>query len=217
MKKYKNKKSLVALLLVAVLGIVGVTIAYFTSTDTFTNVFRTQPYRMEVTEVFESPSNWVPGTTTSKVVYANNTGNVGAAVRVSYTESWKDALNQNLPLKDDQNRNAAILNFPSNFSENWVKSTESGVDYYYYKTEVAAGASTTNFLESVTFNPNVTISTDHDCTTVGSTTTCTTATGGYAGGTYTLTITVETVQYDQYGTAWSTSVNISRSGSGSGE
>ena len=35
MQKIKSKKSLVALLLVAVLGIVGATIAYFTSTDTF--------------------------------------------------------------------------------------------------------------------------------------------------------------------------------------
>lgn len=89
----KNKKPLVALLLVAILGIVGATFAYFTSTDTFANVFKTKPYIMEVTETFESPENWTPGTTTNKAITATNKGDVEAAVRISYTEEWKDATN----------------------------------------------------------------------------------------------------------------------------
>ena len=207
----KNKKPLVALLFVAVIGVVGGTFAYFTSTDSFQNVFRTQPYHMEVTETFESPSDWTPGTTTDKSVIATNKGDVEAADRVSYTESWQDATSSPLPLEDAGHNRAAIINFADDLDTNWTKSTESGKDYYYYNTRLAKDESTTSFIESVTFNPNVTISTENDCQEdeESNTIICTTATDGYVGGTYTLTITVETVQYDQYRTAWGTSVTIS--------
>ena len=193
MKKIKNKKSLVALLLVALFGTVGVTFAYFTSTDTFESVFSTKPYKMEVVETFESPDNWVPGTTTSKSVVA---------------EEWKDALGNTLPLKDAGDNFASIINFASDWSSKWTKSTENGTDYYYYKTKLAKNASTSSLIESVTFNPNVTITTTNNCVENGNVKTCTTTTGGYAGGTYKINIKVETVQLDQYKTVWGTNVTI---------
>lgn len=214
MQKIKNKKSLVALTLVAVLGVVGVTIAYFTSTDTFTNVFRTKPYNMEVVETFESPDNWTPGTTTDKTIVATNKGDVEAAVRISYTEEWKDANNQTLPLTDNATptpNRAAIINFASDLNTKWTQSTEGGTTYYYYKTKLAKNQSTSSLIDSVTFNPAVTIGATDNCVddATAHTRTCTTTTNGYGGGTYTLTFTVETVQYDQYQTAWGTSVAIS--------
>jgi alternate signal-mediated exported protein len=211
MKNIKNKKALLALMMVAVIGIVGVTIAYFTSSDTFTNVFGTKPYSMEVQETFESPTDWTPGTTTSKSIIATNKGDVEAAVRISYTESWVDAQGATLPLKDGSNNSAAVINFASDLSTKWTESTEGGTKYYYYKTKLAKNASTSSLINSVTFNPNVAIGTSNNCVddTTNHTRTCTTSTSGYAGGTYTLTVTVETVQYDQYQTAWGTSVVIS--------
>ena len=211
MKTIKNKKSLVALVLVAVLGIVGVTIAYFTSTDTFTNIFRTKPYQVQTIDIFESPSDWVPGTTTDKVVFVNNSGNVPAAVRISYSEAWKDATDQELPLLDGNNNAAAVINFSGDWEDNWIKSTEGGKDYYYYKSALKAGYTTPALLESVTFNPDVEIETTKECETEDTMTTCTTSAGGYAGGTYTLTVKVETVQFDQYKEAWGTSVDITTS------
>lgn len=211
MQKIKNKKALVALLLVAVLGVAGVTIAYFTSTNTFENVFRTKLYSLEVVETFESPDDWTPGTTTSKKVIATNKGDVDAAVRVSYTESWVDSNGNALALKDGNNNSAAIINFASDLSTKWTKSTENGKDYYYYNTKLAKNTSTSSLIESVTFNPNITVSTSDNCVTdeAAHTKTCTITTNGYAGGTYTLNITVETVQYDQYQAAWGTNVTIS--------
>lgn len=205
----RNKKPLVALLLVAVLGIVGGTFAYFTSTDTFANVFKTKPYIMEVTETFASPDNWTPGTTTNKSVIATNKGDVAAAVRVSFEQSWVDSEGATLPLKDASDRDAAIINFAADLATKWTKSTEDGKDYYYYKTKLAKDASTTSLIESVTFNKDVTIDVDHpECTVTGDTKTCTTTAKGYAGGTYTLNVKVETVQYDQYKAAWNTTVEI---------
>ena len=208
-EKKMNKKPIIALVLLLFVAVIGGTIAYFTSSDTFTNIFSTKPYTMEVKETFTSPSNWTPGTTTSKTVVATNKGDVEAAVRISYTETWKDSSNQSLPLKDGSNRPAAIINFASDLNTKWTKSTEGGKDYYYYKTKLAKNASTTSLIESVTFNPEVAISSQSNCVTEGNVKTCTTTTSGYAGGTYTLTITVETVQFDQYKTAWGTNVTIS--------
>ena len=206
----KKKKSLVALLLVAIIGVVGGTFAYFTSNDTFANVFRTKAYNVEVKEVFTSPDDWTPGTTTSKTVTAKNNGDVDAAVRIYYEESWVNASGDDLSLTDSQDRRASIINFPTNFNTKWTASEEGGRTYYYYKTKLAKNQTTSAFMESVTFNPNVTIGVDHNCdTSVSGEETCTTVSNGYGGGTYTLTLHVQTVQYDQYQTAWGTTVNIS--------
>ena len=206
----KNKKPLIALLLVAILGAVGVTFAYFTSEDTFRNIFNTRPYVMEVTDTFESPSNWTPGTTTEKVLVATNKGDVDAVVRISFEEAWTDAEGKALPLKDSSNRNAAIINFSADLDTNWTKVTENGKEYYYYNTVLSKGASTKAFIESVTFNKDVTIESEDNCVTEGNKRVCTTTTSGYAGGTYTLTFKVETIQSDQYKEAWNTSVNIKK-------
>ena len=83
-----SKKSIIALLLVAIVGLVGLTIAYFTNTTTIENEFQTKAYATTYTEMFESPDNWTPGTTTPKTLVATNTGNVDQAVRISLSESW---------------------------------------------------------------------------------------------------------------------------------
>lgn len=114
----------------------------------------------------------------------------------------------NLPLKDTEGNQAAIINFADDLDTSWTKSTEDGVDYYYYNTKLAKDASTTSLIESVTFNKDIVIETSDNCTVVDNTKTCTTTTSGYTGGTYTLTIKVETVQFDQYKDAWSTNVAI---------
>ncbi len=206
-KKKRNKKPFIFGLLMVLAGVaIGGSFAYFTSQDTFTNEFKTKPYVMEVKETFESPSDWTPGTTTNKTIVATNKGDVPAAVRVKLTESWKDANNQSLSLKDSSNNSAAIINFATDSSTKWTKSGE----WYYYKTKLAKNQSTSSLIDSVTFNPAVAISSTDNCVddTVNHTRTCTTTTGGYAGGTYTLEIKVETVQYDQYQTAWTTDVVI---------
>ena len=86
-----NKKSIIALLLVAIIGIVGLTIAYFSSEATIENEFQSSDYGTTVEEVFTSPDNWTPGTTTPKTLTVTNTGNVDEAVCISYTETWTSA------------------------------------------------------------------------------------------------------------------------------
>ena len=206
----KNKKVLFVLLLICILGIVGATFAYFSSTDTFQNIFGTKIYKMEVVEKFASPDDWTPGTTTPNTVVATNKGDVDAAVRVSFVEEWKDASNNPLPLTDGDDNHAAIINYSDSLNRKWISSVENGTRYYYYKYKIGSNKSTSTFIDSVTFNPALEIDTENNCVTNSEThqQICTTETSGYAGGTYTLTITVETIQYDQYRNAWNTNVNI---------
>ena len=203
--KNKNKKPLIyLLLLIGSLCVVGATIAYYTSSDTFSNEFNTSTYEIETQENFESPDNWTPGTTTPKTVIATNKGNTPAAVRIKLTPSWVDANGDSLPLKDNDDNEAAIINFASNLNSKWIYDN----GYYYYKRALNENDSTTTLIDSVTFNPDFDINNIKDCETVNGVTTCTTEFTDYSGGKYTLQVEIETAQFDQYKSIWGTDVNL---------
>ena len=211
----KNKKSIIALLIVVIIGIVGLTLAYFSNSDTIENQFITKEYGSTYTEEFVSPDNWLPGDTTNKTIVVENTGDVDEAVRISYTESWTTHNNGTLngwihpdgtksthttetELSTDES--VAIINLAN--TSDWTKVG----DYCYYNYKLAPGESTTSFLESVTFNSKTKL--DDTCVTTidGSTKTVTCNSSGddYDNATYTLTFTIETVQYNKYADAWNT-------------
>lgn len=202
----KNKMPFIALAVVAVIGAIGATFAYFTDSVTVANEFKTKPYGTQVTEEFVSPENWLPGDETTKKVVVKNTGQVDVAVRVNYTESWVSSdgtvLNGNQIVNGTSYR-AAIINFDN--ASDWVHSG----DYYYYYKKLTPGSSTSSFIKSVTFNPNITD--DTVCTTSGNVTTCTSTGKGYDGATYTMTIYIETVQFDAYSTVWNSAPTLSAS------
>ena len=205
--KIKNKKIAVALFLLVVLGLVGATIAYFSSTDTFTNIFGTKGYSVEVQEVFESPNGWMPGTTTSKTIRATNKGDIEIRVRVSYTEKWEDEEGNPLPLTVTVGQNterASIINFTNGYQDHWSIGEENGKNYYYYKDVLGENESTTDLIDSVTFNQNVTGTSSNTCIENPTThkKSCTTELLGYPGGTYTLTFTIETMQADAAESEW---------------
>ncbi len=194
MKKIKQKRIILALLLLLT---ITVSFAYYTTTDSFENIFRTSKYGTKVEEVFESPDDWRPGIETSKVITATNTGTVCENVRVKYTENWKSENGTTLPLIDPNlNEKVALINF--DHTEDWKESN----GYYYYKKNLLEGDTTTSFIKSVTFNPNY--EGNLVCTTdpTGKIRTCTSSDDSYEGATYTLTITVETIQCSAMKDAW---------------
>ncbi len=200
----KNKKPIIFIgLLVSVFLVVGVTLAYYTTTDTFNNEFNTGNYSIQTQEAFVSPDNWTPGTTTTKTVIATNKGNTPAAVRIKLTPSWEDKNGDPLPLTDGTNE-AAIINYSFDKDYKWIYQD----GYYYYIRPLHENESTSTLIDSVTFNPAVTFDKTRDCDTVNGVTTCTTTFNDYAGGKYTLKIDVETAQYDKYKEIWNTNVNI---------
>lgn len=174
----KNKKPLIALLLLLLIGVVGGTFAYFTSTKTFDNIFKISDggYNVTIEEEFVAPDPWLPGQEVSKDVYVTNTGNVDIVARAKYTETWsKTGLTGTLA----DGSAVAQINFTSN--SNWKLHTDG---YYYYTSVIKTGTKTDSFIDSVTLNPNLDLSSD------------------YIGADYTLKIIVETIQADGAADEW---------------
>ena len=205
----KQNKNLIILLLVAVIGIVGVTIAYFSSRATFENVFETPEYGTTYIEKFTSPDNWLPGDVTEKTLEVRNSGNVDEAVRVKVEESWVSKRGTTLPLTQGNNA-VALINFRN--EDDWTKVTVDGENYYYYyyNYKLAPEETTSKLLDKVTFNPLISATTSCSDTVVDGVTTrtCSSNGTGYDGATYILKLTVETVQYNKYSEAWNTDIVV---------
>ena len=190
----KKKKSLFAIIAVLLILVVGATIAYFNSSTSFNNQFNIGDYNVVVREIFTSPSNWAPGDTTEKKIFAKNEGTVDAAVRIKYEETWTDSNGDEITTIPND---AVILNFTT--PSNWTKNDTDG--YYYYNYYLKSGEETTSFIDSVTLNSDLN---NTNCVEENGTKTCTSNVQGLAGATYTLTFTIETVQYDKYQEVWNT-------------
>jgi alternate signal-mediated exported protein len=198
----KNKKSLIGLVALLLVGAISGTFAYFTTTKTFENIFATENYKTTVSETFESPEDWAPGTTTEKVVNVTNECDVEVAVRVKLEQSWMNG-NKELALTqttDGTPWDVAVINFTN--ADKW----ELKDGYYYYKEVLEKNEATLPLFNSVTYNSKMTdelagiVCTDE---IVGNTTTQTCESGeGYAGATYTLKVTVETIQADASTSEW---------------
>ena len=185
MSKNINQRKIILIIasIFMMLGI-GSTIAYFTSIDSFDNIFKTAKCKVVTQEVFESPSKWKPGDTTSKVVKVRSDCDVCINARVSYEEKWEDKNGNELPLTKE-NKRVAIVNLEN--ENDWEKIGK----YYYYKNDLNKGDETTTFIKSVTFNPEVNIKTT-ECENIATGRKCTT-TSDYSDAKYTLTIKVETI------------------------
>ena len=205
----KNRKSVVALLLVAIIGIVGLTVAYFSNSTSITNEFETSEYGTDVTETFTSPTGWQPGDETPKVLTVKNTGEVDEAVRVKVEEKWVNKNGQELSLTQDGNV-AALIHYIND--SDWTRVDVANEDYYYYyyNYKLAPEEETSELLDKVIFNPLINASTTCTTTTENGVTTrsCKSNGSGYDGATYTLKFTIETVQYNKYADAWNVDVAI---------
>jgi len=195
----KNKRSLFAIVLVVLFGIIGGTIAYYQSNDTFTNEFNTGNYVIKAEETFESPDNWIPGDTTEKKISVKNEGNVDAAVKVCFREKWEDKDGNTLPTLKNSNP-VAILNYKQGYRNYWLEDCNQAVKCFYYYKKLEPNETTEDLLESVTFNSNVVFNNTTSCTDDPTThkKSCTTTVDDYSDAKYTLNIDIETVQYNSY-------------------
>ena len=175
-----NKKKIAVLLVAGVMtvGVVGGTLAWFTSWDSVTNVFETgkdmsdsnteNGNGVEIYEQFNSPDNVVPGDTTIKLVQTKNTTSYDSFIRVSFEKLWKDLEDKKVEGLDEDYIN---LNFTNNVVRydvgkyvyvnvntneevtdphgKWIEHTDG---YYYYVGRVPGGKYTNTLLESVTLS-----------------------------------------------------------------
>ena len=82
-KSAREKRVLVASIIVAATIVAGSTFAWFTSKDEVTNRLTAKAdYGVSITEDFTPPEDWTPGQKINKDVSAVNTGNIDAFVRL---------------------------------------------------------------------------------------------------------------------------------------
>lgn len=196
----KNKKKLLVVLGIGVFTILGGTLAYFTTSDTIINNFKTALYQHSIVENFESPSDWTPGTTTEKTIKVTNNGSISMAVRATYTEKWINGNGEEISLIDNEDNRASIINF----GEGWEKASDG---HYYYGskenlTKLNKNETSTSFINSVTFNENIDADLEKNVSDDGQIITYTSSGNGYDNAKYVLTITIDTIQYDQAQNIW---------------
>ena len=179
----KNKKPLIALIALLLIAGVGVTFAYFTSSKAFENVFQiNNDYEATIEEAFTPEQDWLPGEEVSKEVFVTNTGTIDLVARVKYDEVWSGSLTGYMP---DGTTRVAIINFAEN--DDWVLHTDG---YYYYNKVISPSTKTSSFIKSVTLNPDLELTSD------------------YIDATYTLNITVETIQSSGAVDEWNISSSL---------
>ena len=199
MKNKNKRKKLLLALAISIFTVIGGTFAYFTTTSSIPNMFKSSLYQDTIHEKFVSPTNWTPGTTTEKQVTVRNTGDVDMALRASIDEKWISKNGDTLANKVN-NESVALLNL----NDGWTKDNDG---YYYYGskdnlTKLVSGEESTSFISGVTFNPSIQANLVSNTSNDGKTITYTSTGDGYDDATYTLTIILDTIQYDQANNAW---------------
>lgn len=200
MRKRKNNKKLILVTFLSLATVLGGTLAYFNTNTSIVNSFKTALYQNEIVESFSPPITWTPGTTTEKTVKVTNTGNTDMAIRATYSEKWVNANGKELSLKDENDNIAAIIDF----NTTWTKNEDG---YYYYGskddlTKLMPDDTSSSFINSVTFNENIKANLKETVSEDGQTITYQSDGNGYDNAQYTLTLKLETVQYDQAENIW---------------
>ena len=103
-------------------------------------------------------------------------------------------------MKDSNNNTAAVITFATD----WTKDSDG---FYYFgskanKTALQPGKTSSSFIKSVKFNENIEASLKETVSADGKTITYTSTGDGYDNATYTLTIRLDTIQYDQANNIW---------------
>lgn len=198
-----KKKNIYAFILLIVGGILSLTFSYFSDTFIKENKFKALKYGSIAEEKFKAPNNWVPGDKVAKSLTIKNLGDVDEAVRVTYEEQWISKNGKKLPLKQGNND---VVDIHWINSDDWTREENT----FYYNYKLTSHETTSELLDYVIFNPEVTLENNCITTKDGDYTirTCNSNGNGYDGATYTLKFIIETVQYDKYQDIWDTNVVI---------
>ncbi|WP_447410153.1 SipW-dependent biofilm matrix protein BsaA [Clostridium perfringens] len=164
-----SKKKIIGLCIAGVLvvGSIGGSLAWFTSSDSVTNPFSTASTDnpsdpnsgIKIHEDFnkEDADNTLPGDTVTKQVNVINKATYDQLIRVKIKKVWKDAKGEE---KSDLDTKNIILNFEKNLTDSnkpeegkWIEGSDG---YYYYNGIVNPKGQTANLLESVTLSKDTT-------------------------------------------------------------
>lgn len=191
-KRNRFIKPLLTTSLLIIVGLIGISLAFFIDDFKLPISFAKQQYN-DVTNIkFESPSNWTPGSTSKKEIKYKNKEEVPLAIRIAIEEKWISKNGNELGLTLSDGTKATILNIND---KDW-KYIDG---FYYYKEKVNKGETTSNFINSITFNNNVNY--EFKCNLLNNKK-CSSTGDDYNDAKYTLDIYIETIKYDYYKEIW---------------
>lgn len=122
---------IICLNLVIALAVVG-TVAYiFTSSETVTNTFTPVTPGSDIDETFDGE--------TKKDVTVKNTGKVDSYIRVKVVITWQDGNGNVYPEVPIRNTDYTI-----SYGSDWTLAADG---FWYYKSSVTAGSSTTDLID----------------------------------------------------------------------
>jgi len=172
-----NKKVIIAIaLLFGICFVFSLTFAYSTDESVLENKFKLGEWKTVYTEEFESPSNWVTCETIDKTITVKNESDTDVAVRIKLEEQWLSKDNEPLSLYS----NASDVRMAQINMANTDKWEKRGA-YYYYNINLRANETAVTPISGVTLNCDANLNDDVD----------------YAGGTYRLKATAQTIQASQ--------------------
>ncbi|MBR3378369.1 hypothetical protein IKG50_03515 [Candidatus Saccharibacteria bacterium] len=182
----RGKRVLLCILSVLILAGIGGTIAFVSEQINFNNKFSLSAENIDHIETFDSPEQWQPCQEEPKTVVTTNNSTHPVKVRLSYDEWWRNqADTENLPIEQD-GRRLTTINFQN--ENDW----ELIGDWYYWKGELAPGASTRSLFKSVTLDCSANFAVQHVCNG----TTCEDVHSPYEGAKYHINIIVQTTEGD---------------------
>lgn len=149
---------------VLTVGVVGGTLAWFTSQDSVKNTFNTASSNGEngkgikIIEEFVEPKNMLPGDNVNKDVKVSNTATYDQFIKVKLTPTFVDPKSSDRKKITEVNgKTLDTKNIILNFTENLKKDKSNGSwfkdgDYYYYMGKVKPNELTSMLLDSVTLS-----------------------------------------------------------------
>jgi len=137
-------KPLLFLFALLILGVVGVTFAFFVSNGDFENVFRTINHGVNIEEEFYD--DWG----TKKVSFVNNSTS-SVVIRVSYNEIWSTLYDNDVItlLSNEVNDKEVAI---KGWTENWLHDFTDGKDGWYYYNKVLKKNERVQVLNTIQYN-----------------------------------------------------------------
>lgn len=149
---------------VLTVGVIGGTLAWFTSQDKATNTFNTASSNGEngkgikIVEEFIEPKNMLPGDNVNKDVQVSNTATYDQFIRVKLIPKFVDPkTSDRKEITEVNGKTLDIKKIELNFTKNLKTDKSNGSwfkagDYYYYMGKVAPNKLTSMLLDSVTLS-----------------------------------------------------------------
>lgn len=143
--KIKNIKPLIFLLSLILAGTFSGTLAYFTDSKVYNNIFDITKYNVKITEEFNNEFG------TKKVNFVND-GTSDVLIRINYNEYWSKLVGEDKIILNNKINGENLVN------KEWTEEFKNNFTYYdgwYYYNKLLKSNSSIQVLTSISLNEDL--------------------------------------------------------------